>query len=322
MNEIVTVPMSEQRDLRTVTAEIKTLQRAAQRMIVEYIVEIGRRLKEAKTMLAHGEWGRWLAEEVSFSQSTANNYMRIFDEFAANQITIEGAVSNSQTIGKLSYSKALKLLALPEEEREEFVEEHDVEALSTRDLDRLIKEKQAAEKELAEQTARLEAERADLERANNDRTELREKLEKAKAAEKKAKDALKALKDNPTASPEVLAKLKADAEAAAKKAADLELDQKTAALELERKHAEERAAAAARDAEQARAEKEAARKELALASPDMAVFKVRFDAAQQAVAALLESWEHVRDQDAATAEKLTAAIDRVLKRTHNMLHGD
>lgn len=304
---VVDVPMRGQRDIRTVTAEIRTLTMAAQRMVLEYAIEIGRRLHEAKEMLAHGEWGPWLRDEVSFSQSTANNFMRIFDEYGADQITLDGAVAKSQALGNLSYTKALKLLALPEEEREEFVETHDVESMSSRELEKAIKDRDAAQKELMGA------------KANNDI--LQDRLTKAKEAEKKARDALAELKKNPQIPMEVLAKLKAEAEAAAKQAADLELDRKTAALELERKHAEERAAAAARDAEQARAEKEAVRKELALASPDMAVFKVRFEAAQQAIAAMLESWERVRDRDAATAEKLTAAVDQVLQFTHNKLHG-
>ena len=37
----------------------------------------GELLIEAKSLLKHGEWGNWLAENVSFSESTAQNYMRL-----------------------------------------------------------------------------------------------------------------------------------------------------------------------------------------------------------------------------------------------------
>ena len=36
----------------------------------------GELLIEAKSLLKHGEWGNWLTENVSFSESTAQNYMR------------------------------------------------------------------------------------------------------------------------------------------------------------------------------------------------------------------------------------------------------
>ena len=86
MSETINVPMAAQRDIKTVTTEIRTLHRQAQCMVLGYAIEIGRRLKEAKAMLDHGQWGPWLREEVDFSQSSANNFMRIFEEYGAQQM--------------------------------------------------------------------------------------------------------------------------------------------------------------------------------------------------------------------------------------------
>ena len=36
-------------------------------------------------MLDHGQWGPWLREEVDFSQSSANNFMRIFEEYGRSR---------------------------------------------------------------------------------------------------------------------------------------------------------------------------------------------------------------------------------------------
>ena len=83
MSDIVNVPMAAQRDIRTVTAEIRSLHRQAQCMVLGYAIEIGRKLKEAKTLLPYGQWGQWLREEVEFSQSTAQNFMKIFEEYGA-----------------------------------------------------------------------------------------------------------------------------------------------------------------------------------------------------------------------------------------------
>lgn len=95
-------------------------------------------------MLSHGEWGDWLRDEVEFSRLTANNLMRIFEEYGADQMGLFRPEENSQTLGNLPCTNALKLLAIPAEERETFTEEHDVEHLSTRELDKLIHERDQA----------------------------------------------------------------------------------------------------------------------------------------------------------------------------------
>lgn len=132
---IVDVPMHLQRDLATVTAEIRAYQDAARRMAINYSIEIGRRLVEAKQMVEHGEWSAYLRDELGFSQSTANNHMRMFEAYGAEQMTMTGAALKNQAFADLSYTQALALLALPsEDEREQFVEQHDMDELSTRQL--------------------------------------------------------------------------------------------------------------------------------------------------------------------------------------------
>ena len=50
---VVEVPPPS-RTVETVTLEIRTLQHQAQGIILNYAIEIGRRLEEAKAMLPHG----------------------------------------------------------------------------------------------------------------------------------------------------------------------------------------------------------------------------------------------------------------------------
>ena len=83
------------------------------------IIEIGKRLHEAKLTLPHGAWGAWLQNEVEFSERTAQNFMRIAKEYRNPQLIAD--MGNSAT-------KALLLLSLPAEEREEFVgEAHEID---------------------------------------------------------------------------------------------------------------------------------------------------------------------------------------------------
>ena len=144
MNEISTRESPPARSVETVTLEIRTLQHQAQQMLLSYAIEIGRRLVEVKALLPHGQWGDYIKEQVRYSKSTANNLMRVFEEYGAPQQSMFGAGANSQALGNLSYTKALRLLAIPADEREAFAEEHHVEELSTRQLEQAIKERDEA----------------------------------------------------------------------------------------------------------------------------------------------------------------------------------
>ena len=59
MNEIIRA-----RDIEIVTAEIVTIKRQAQQVLITAAIEIGRRLTEAKAMVPHGEWGKYLEDRA------------------------------------------------------------------------------------------------------------------------------------------------------------------------------------------------------------------------------------------------------------------
>lgn len=166
------------RTVETVTLEIRTLQRQAQQIMLGYAVEIGRRLEEVKAILPHGQWGDYLKNEVDYSQSTANNFMRIYREYGAAQQSLFGGEAKSQAFANLTYTKALRLLAIPdEEEREQFMAEHDVGSMSNRELDKALKEREEA----------LEAAAAAQDEAQGARREA----DQARAAVKEAQEAQK-----------------------------------------------------------------------------------------------------------------------------------
>lgn len=140
---------NQKRNIDVVTAEIKSLCLEARHMMLIYAIEIGRRLVEAKDILPHGEWGDWLRNEVEFSQSTANKHMKLFEKFGARQISLLGAELNSETFTNLTYSQALKLISVPDEELEDFVKDNDIEHKSVREIERLVKERDAAAEKAA-----------------------------------------------------------------------------------------------------------------------------------------------------------------------------
>jgi chromosome segregation ATPase len=154
-----------------IAAEINSIKEQTRKMVIANSIEIGRRLVEAKSVVEHGQWSKWLEDSVEYSQSTANNLMRIFEEYGSDQIALFGNNANSQALGNLSYTQAVALLGIPQDEREQFVEEHNLDKMSTRELQQAIKEKQ----ELALKLVKAEADKRE---AENGLTEARKQADK------------------------------------------------------------------------------------------------------------------------------------------------
>lgn len=205
------------RNAQVIAAEIRSIDTQTREIVLRSAIEIGKRLSEAKALVPHGEWGAWLEANVHYSQSTANNFMRVAEEY-----------KDSQTLGNLSYSQAVALLGVPAEEREQFAAEVGAETLSTRELQQAIKEKkqlekelkkiqQAAEKERKERealtklVAQLQVELADAKIAGN--AEEAQKLQEALAeAQVKVKQLEKELRAKPIDVPAVVEKIPEDVE--------------------------------------------------------------------------------------------------------------
>ena len=159
-------PPAQGRTIEAITNEILDLKQTAG----EAILEIGNRLIEAQTILSHGDWLVWLAEQVEFSPRTAQRFMRLAREW-----------SNATALSHLGATKALALLALPEKERDEFLEEHNVVDMTTRQLEQAIRERDEARK--AAEDARADALTAEQARAKMeaDMAAARNLLESARA---------------------------------------------------------------------------------------------------------------------------------------------
>lgn len=167
--------MSELMNTRKPETIANEIVRLSYRML-EDAIEVGRRFVELKAAVPHGEWGKWL-EYTGYKSSSANNMMRLFEAYGNDELSLFGNVK-SQTFGNLGYSKALELLAVPEDQREEFAVAVDAEHLSVRQLKAKIQEHQ-------------EAERA----ANNRADGWRLKAEQAKADADLARESVTKLSD-------------------------------------------------------------------------------------------------------------------------------
>ena len=345
--EIITAEAGKPaRTLAQVTEEIRYLDTQAKRLVLGHAIEIGRRLKEAKELVPYGEWGDYIEKELSYSQSTAQNFMRIFEEYGAAQQSLFGPVAESQTLGNLSYTKALKLLAVPREEREEFAEAVDAEHISTRELEAAIRERDEARKALEETRTDL-AETAELLdqtllEKNARGVIIREREESLAAMEKelaelKARPVEVAVQEPDPEAVEKLAEKRAAELAAGAQKAQAEAEQAAAAakaeaeqkikkakeqakverekLETKLKEAEAKISAAGEadraETEKLRGEADALRKQLAMSSQEIVIFRLRFMAWQEAHKLMSEAFDALGDEE--TKEKMRAAIRAQVK---------
>lgn len=331
MNDIQT-----QRTPDIIGAEIRGLTQQAKTMTLWFGIEIGRRLTEAKEMLEHGQWLAYLKEQTEFSRSSAGRLMTLYKEYGAAQTSLFGAETNYPTLNNLSISNALRLLAVPEDEREEFAAEHDVEHMSARELDELIKQRDEAEKRAAKAEEQVQqaadgAAKADeqYQKAKQELHLLREKLENAEAQKSAAEKELSELRERPVeVAVEVDEKAVEEAVTAARAKNDAEWAEKMAKVKNELSEAglkAEKLKAKIKKAEEKAAEKaaelEKLKKSQTLSDPNTAVFKQIFEQVQEDFNKLHGSLLKVKASDPDTAEKLAAAVRALVDKMQGALNG-
>ena len=171
------------RSIEIVTAEIHTIRDNVAKVFMDGVVQIGRRLEEAKQLVPQGEWLAYLDKELGYKPSTAQNYMRIAREFGDGQIGLSGKTPGD-FFGQLGYSQLLPLLGLPEEEREQLAEEHDLAGMSSREIQALVRERDEAKASADKLKSTLEKK---TQEAGTLKAKLRDETTRAQAAEQASK---------------------------------------------------------------------------------------------------------------------------------------
>lgn len=318
-------PPAEDKPLDLLTEEILFYKRQAGGAIIE----IGKRLLEAKAQLGHGEWLPWLREKVDISERSAQNFMRLAREY-----------SKSADIADLGASKALALLALPETERAEFAAEtHTVNGvektaseMTARELREAIQARDRALLEAREADARAKSAEESRVKMEADMRQLKELQQRAREAEEEkgrqlqaAEAELQALRSRPVevavetrdAAPEQLASAREEgarqAREEAAKAHRRELEEaerqardnvKKLREELKRAQSESREANLRMQAAEKKAA-DAARLAKASANENMVTFRVLFESAQDTVNRMADA---VGKEGAENQRKMRAAL--------------
>lgn len=338
---------TEQRPIEVITSEIRFYKEQAARNLIE----IGRRLNEAKAQLSHGDWLPWLNDKVEFSERTAQNLMRIAREY-----------TNPQLVSDLGMQKAILMIGMgTEAEREEFVAtthttptgmEKTVDEMTAKELQQVLAELAEMKKQHAEEvqqlTLQLEAVTAsagETERDHEDQlTDLQDQLDKAtKVAATQEKKVMELEKELAAAREEAQAPTEPDENLLAKirkeaaKEATEKLKQKLKKAQADQKKAEENAKAAReelaaaerrteRQKQAAIEEKQALQaalekkdKQLAQSgNQELVAFKIHFEQAKKEINTLLELMENAGEN----AEKMRKAMVTFLQRALDGFEGE
>ena len=108
--------------------ELATEARAYSEALVMNIFQLGRVFMEAKPMAPPGQWRSWLQAnsgmDVRLAQQAMQTYVRFGDRPA---------------LAGVQKSKLFKMLALPEERVDDFVEDHDLQAMTAREVEAAVR---------------------------------------------------------------------------------------------------------------------------------------------------------------------------------------
>lgn len=317
--------LSIERTPHIIATEINSIKRQTQVIMLQACIEIGRRLVEAKELVPHGEWSEWLEKTVDYSQRTASNFMRLYEEYGNSQASLFD-FSNSQALAKLSYTQAVALLGIPSYEREQFIEEHDVESMSTRELQQAIKERDEAQRKLkeVEQNAdQIAAERDELKEKADSAAKALAEAEKERKQFKADVDKLsKELKQARAtgASPEQIKQLKTELADAQKKVKDLE-EAASKPVTLEPAIIEKVPEDVERELNELR-NKVKQFEEKAGQPEALLKFKVRFDTQVGGFKELLAILEEIKTVDPASYDKYRGAVSGLLDKMLESLRNE
>lgn len=229
------------RSVEVITGEIIVIRENAKRVFYDAVVEIGKRLTEAKELVPQGEWTSYLTDVLQYKPSTAQNYMRIAREFGSDQVGLDGK-STTELFGDMSYAQLLPLLGLAEEERRELVQEAEVSEMSTREIDKLVKDFKEARDlaaQLEQEKKALQDTQGKLEKKQEEATEAAQRL---RAAEVASSEKAKVLEGRVTALKQELEDVKSGTVIADTQAVQAAREQAQATMQLEIAEREQRIA--------------------------------------------------------------------------------
>lgn len=318
MSEIINAEYQvvPERTPEVIRAEIKTIEAQVFKITLEGVIGIGRKLSELKEIIGHGSWLKWCEENLGYGERQVQRYMKISAEYGAENSRYSKATSMTD----LSISKAYSLLAVPENEVEEFAEQHEIGAMKVSELEAEIREWKSKNEKLTAELGKAELQNQTLqktvEESEQRHRDLMKDMNELKAVDpdevEKMKQQLEEEKAKVQKAKDDLAKEKEKTQAEITKAVDakaVELQQaleekqyiEMQRLERQKRIAEERVMELTKRLEQSGAE-------------DLVMFKMKAEEMQLNFRDIKEAILKVQQQDPAQADKMRCAMRTVLEK--------
>lgn len=214
------------RDEGTIMVEIKTTISNVNLTALSGAISIGEKLKEIKELMPHGAWLPYVKENLDWSERKVQQFIQISENYGVEGSAYSELLKSANACADLSFSNALKLLTIPEDEVREFAEDHIEDGMKSKDFEDQIKKYKEENEDLGQELITL---REELKAAKEDNTaadelqkierkleKVEKKLEKAEEEKESAVQAAKvqateeAVKEAKTSSAGEIAKLSGD----------------------------------------------------------------------------------------------------------------
>lgn len=183
MNEVMDTEsqLPAEQKLNQLAAEINAIKNHVRETVYIATCRIGEKLLLAKGAVGHGNWGRWLKDNVDYSERTAQNIITIYKNFNDKETKLFGTVPDAELLGKLNQSQLLALSSIKDEEkRTEFMNEHKEELpdMSKQELTKALAELKEVKEVVAEKDSEVKALQRDLSRADKQHEAMAQEVEK------------------------------------------------------------------------------------------------------------------------------------------------
>lgn len=182
MNEVTKESqLPAEQTLTQLAAEINAIKNHVRETVYIATCRIGEKLLLAKGAVGHGNWGRWLKDNVDYSERTAQNIITIYKNFNNKETKLFGTVPDAELLGKLNQSQLLALSSIKDEEkRTKFMNEHKEELpdMSKQELTKALAELKEVKETVTKKDAEVKALQRDLSWADKQHEAMAQEVEK------------------------------------------------------------------------------------------------------------------------------------------------
>lgn len=129
--------------LTRLASEINAIKEQTRKTVYLAMMDIGQRLLQAKGAVGHGNWEKWLKDNVDYSPRTAQRLIASYERFGDGQQKLFGRSADPEQLAELNKTQIMTLMSIKDEEKcFEFMEEHkdEIKDMSKTELEAIAKE--------------------------------------------------------------------------------------------------------------------------------------------------------------------------------------